>query len=208
MILHQTKGHCLQGMNQSPPEVIKIFDQNSRLKVFVQNCFVLRKKEIYLNFFKGLNYEPKAKLNCEFCNCYKTNFRGEGKLCSFPCPRVNPLAPEAHFRFSSFQQSTEIACNGFASTLVFNDIKSSQELNDIFNANRLYGLSNMLLKHFLLLEYRVVEPPFLGTLRDRDWLRRIKNMNGYVLVPTCVKNELPIVKAFLKRRDLNKNSFI
>ena len=147
-------------------------------------------------------------MNCEFCSSYKSTFRGTGKLRTFPCPRINPLAPDAHFRFSNFRKSTEMACDGFASSLVYSEIKSSQELNDIFDANRLYRLSNVLLKDFLLLEYRVVEPPCLGIMRDRDWLRRFKNMNCYVSVPTCVKNELPIVKAYLKRRELNKNVFL
>ena len=98
-----------------------------------------------------------------------------------------------------------MACNGFAYSLVFNEVKSEKDLTELFEANSIYGLSNMLLKDFLLLEYRILEPPGLTTARDRDWLRKIKNMDGYVLVPTDVKNELNIVKAFINRREYNKN---
>ena len=152
-----------------------------------------------------MRLDPNAKANCQYCCLFKTEYRGTGKWCTFPCPRLNPLTPEAHFRFSNFRKSTEMACDGYVSTLVFNEIKSKEDLNIIFDANRVYGLSNMLLKDFLLLEYRVTEPPHLGTLRDRDWVCRLKNMDGYVLVPTEVKNELPIVKAFLRRKNSNKH---
>ena len=147
-----------------------------------------------------MRFDPEAKINCEYCSNYRSDFRGIGKRCTFPCPRINPLTPEAHFRFSNFRKSQEMACNGFVSSLVFQKIKSGTELNDIFEANRTYGVSNILLRDFLLLEYRVTIPPCVSIIRDRDWLSQIKSMDCYVLVPTIVKNELPIIKAFLDRK--------
>ena len=64
-----------------------------------------------------------------------------------------------------------------------------------------FGLSNVLIRDFLLLEYKVIEnDQSMEISRDRDWIPKLADLNGYCLVPNKIKNEIPVIKDYLARR--------
>ena len=80
-------------------------------------------------------------------------------------------------------------------------LMSKTDIDQLFMCDQRYGLSNVLIKDFLLLEYRVIADSGSGEIaRDRDWIPKLADINGYCLVPNKIKNEIPVVKNYLARR--------
>ena len=85
-----------------------------------------------------------------------------------------------------------------------NGVLSKTDIDKLFMCEQRFGLSNVLIRDFLLLEYRVIENSENGEVsRDRDWIPKLADLNGYCLVPNKIRDEIPTIKNYLARRKTN-----
>jgi hypothetical protein len=83
-------------------------------------------------------------------------------------------------------------------------VKTVEEIDHLFAAEASYGITNVLIKDFLLLNYPIVDIKTRKVIRDREWISKLTVLNGHCYVPKHCRDEIPIIVEFLSRNEENK----